>query len=369
MKFMEAMKPFFETGEGETMRNVRVVIWGLGAMGRGMARLLLEKTGVEIVGVCDRDPGLAGKPLFEFLKIDPAGHPEVVIRDDIHQVLSPRCCDVVLLATDSFLESAFDKIALCLEHQLNVISTAEEMAYPKAASPELADRLDRLARDRRVTCLGTGINPGFVLDTLILALTGTCASVRKIEARRVNDLSPFGRTVMEEQGVGLSGEEYRQRLSQGRLAGHVGFLQSMAMIADGLGVPIDRVEQTREPIVSKTTRQTPYAHVDPGQLAGIRQRGFGYVGDRLFVEMDHPQQILPHLEQVSTGDFITITGDPSINLAIVPEIPGGLGTIAMTVNMIPHVINARPGLKTMLDLPVPRAILGDMGRLIDWEEA
>ena len=349
------------------MRDVRVVIWGLGAMGSGMARLLLQKKGVRIVGVCDRNPELAGINLFEFLNI-PAIDQEVIIRDDIHQVLLPCCCDVVLLATDSFLAGAFDKIALCLENRLNVISTAEEMAYPKAASPELADRLDRLARKNKVTVLGTGINPGFILDTLILAMTGPCASVDSIQATRINDLSPFGRTVMEEQGVGLTEAQYHQRLAEGALAGHVGFQQSISMIADGLGVPIDRIDETREPILSKTMRETPYVRVEPGQLAGIRQRGMGYSGDKLFIEMDHPQQVLPHLENVSTGDFIRINGTPSIHLEIIPEIPGGIGTIAMAVNMIPMVINARPGLKTMLDLPVPRAILGDMSLLVDWEE-
>ncbi len=81
--------------------------------------------------------------------------------------------------------------------------------------------------------------------------------------------------------------------------------------------------------------------------------------------MIHPQQIEPEMVGQNTGDYVTIKGTPEVNLAITPEVEGGLGTIAMCVNMIPHVINANPGLKTMIDLPVPRAIMGDMRKMID----
>jgi 4-hydroxy-tetrahydrodipicolinate reductase len=84
------------------------------------------------------------------------------------------------------------------------------------------------------------------------------------------------------------------------------------------------------------------------------------VGGKVKIEMDHPQQIEPEQAGVKTGDYVIIKGTPSVNMINTPEIPGGIGTIAMLVNMIPHVINARPGLHTMISLPVPRAIMGDM---------
>lgn len=347
------------------MNNIKVVIWGFGAMGSGMARMLLKKEGVEIVGVCDRNAARAGKDMFEYLGVEQGSHPSVTISNEVEKVITEKCCDVALLATDSFVKNAFDRLKYCLEQKVNVISIAEEMAYPMAQSPELAAELDRIAKANGVTILGTGINPGFVLDYLILALTGPCETVGSIYAKRVNDLSPFGRAVMREQGVGITTDEFKSRMAEGSLAGHVGFPESIRMIADGLGVPIEKVEQTKDPIISSTERETPYAKVEPGNLAGVRQRGFGYADGKLFIEMDHPQQIQPGKENISTGDFIQIHGTPEINLQINPEIPGGIGTIAMAVNMIPHVINARPGLKTMLDLPVPRAIMGDMRKLIE----
>lgn len=349
------------------MNNIRVILWGFGAMGSGVAKMLLEKKGVDIVGVCDINEANVGRSMYECLGLEQGSRPDVTVQKDISKVVSTKCCDVAIVMTDSFVKNAFDKYIYCLEHQLNVVSIAEELAYPQAQNEELAVRLNKTAKDNGVSILGTGINPGFVLDYLVLALTGTCQNVESILAKRVNDLSPFGTTVMHEQGVGITKDEFDKRMAEDNLAGHVGFPESIRMVADGLGVKIDRIEQTKDPIISNTKRETPYAKVEPGNLAGVRQRGFGYCGDELFIEMDHPQQILPGTENLTTGDYITIKGTPNIDMQISPEIPGGIGTIAMCVNMIPHVINASPGLKTMLDLPVPRAIMGDMRDMLTKE--
>ncbi|OQB20499.1 MAG: dihydrodipicolinate reductase [Firmicutes bacterium ADurb.Bin182] len=347
------------------MENIKIAVWGFGAMGSGIASMLLKKTGAEIVGVCDIHPDRAGKDMYDILGIDRKGKAPLIIKSNIEEVIKEKSCDVAIIATDSYTKNAFPKIKFCLEKKVNVISTAEEMAFPKAQSPELAEEMDRIAKENGVTVLGTGINPGFVLDYLILALTGTCEAVEVIKASRVNDLSPFGHAVMEEQGVGISPEEFKKRIANNALAGHVGFPESIRMVAEGIGWDIEKIEQTKDPIISNTYRKTKYTEVKPGNLAGVRQRGFGYVDGTLKIEMDHPQQILPQTENIDTGDYITIKGNPAINLQIKPEIPGGTGTVAMCVNMIPHVINSRPGLKTMLDLPVPRAIMGDMRKLIE----
>ncbi len=341
--------------------NVKVVIWGFGAMGGGMAEVLLRKKGVEIVGVCDMHPARVGKSIFEVLGVDRAGRKDVVIQGDINKVISKGCADVALLATDSFTKKAFDKIKLILENKINVISTAEEMSYPKAGEPELAKKMDEIAKANGVSVLGTGINPGLIMDLLVILMTGACTDVEYIKAERVNSLSPFGPAVMEEQGVGLTVDEFNKQSASGHLAGHVGFNESVNMICDAIGWKLDKpVEQTMAPIVSKVLRKTKYAEVKPGNVAGCTMLGFGHVGGKMAVEMIHPQQIEPELEGTNTGDYVVIKGTPNINLANKPEVPGGIGTIAMCINMIPQVINAKPGLYTMIDLPVPRAIMGDM---------
>ena len=347
------------------MENVKILIWGFGAMGKGMAEMLSDKKGVEITGVCDLNPNIIGKSIFDLLNIEKGSKKDVLINNDIDYLLSNTETDLVLLATDSFTKKAYAKMVKVLEKGINVISTAEEMAFPKAQEPELAKKLDEIAKENGVTVLGTGINPGFIMDLLVVALTGTMKSVDFIEANRVNSLSPFGPAVMEEQGVGITVDQFNHGVETGTLAGHVGFAESIGMIAEALGVKLDGFEQQMKPIVTSVDRKSPYGEALKGNIAGVNMTGQGLVNGEVFINMKHPQQIEPEMEGTNTGDYINIKGVPEINMAITPEIDGGIGTIAMCVNMIPHVINSRPGLKTMLDLPVPRAILGDMRDLIE----
>lgn len=346
--------------------NVKVILWGFGAMGSGIADMLLNKKGVEIVGVCDTHPEKINKSIFDILGIEKGDRKEVIVSDKVEDIITDKAADIVLLATDSFVKGAYNKIIYCLEKGINVITTAEEMAYPQAQEPELAKELHRVAKENGVTVLGTGINPGLIMDLLVVTLTGACIDVESIKAERVNDLSPFGPAVMHEQGVGITVDEFNRRIEEDDLAGHVGFPESINMITDALGWKLsDEIKLTKAPIVSSVYRKAPYAEVQAGDVAGCNMKGYGYVDGELKIEMLHPQQVEPHLENVKTGDYITIKGTPDISMKITPEVPGGIGTIAMTVNMIPNVINSRPGLKTMIDLPVPRAIMGDMRELIE----
>jgi len=332
---------------------MRIVSWGLGAMGRGIAKNIIESKNMKLVGAIDINPELSGKDVGEFLNIGKIGV-EISNSKEVIEKVNP---DLVVIATSSFVSDVLPQIEYAVKNHANVVTIAEEMAYPFDSHKTEAEYLDSLAKRYGVTVLGTGVNPGFVLDTLIIALTGVCNRVDKIVARRINDLSPFGKTVMETQGVGTTPEEFEEGLKEGTIVGHIGFPQSIAMIARALGWNITKIEQERKPIISIVHRETPVVKVEPGMVAGCNHSAKAYIGDEVVIEMQHPQQIHPHLEGVETGDYIEIYGDPNINLAIKPEIPGGKATIAIATNMIPIVINAEPGLKTMADLPVPRSVL------------
>ncbi|MGB9679371.1 MAG: 2,4-diaminopentanoate dehydrogenase [Thermoanaerobacteraceae bacterium] len=343
------------------MENIKIISWGLGAMGSGIAKVVMSKKGMELVGAIDLDPNKVGKDINEILGTN---YKPVIISSNHEEVIKKGVADVVIIATSSFTEKVFPLIKFAVSQGINVITTAEEMSYPAAQHKDLAAEIDRIAKENNVTVLGTGINPGFVLDYLVIALTGVCTEVDSIKAARINDLSPFGKAVMDEQGVGLMPEEFNEGVKKGTVAGHIGFPESINMICDALGWKLSSVEETREPIISNTERETEYVKVKPGYVAGCKQIGYGKVDDQLKIYLEHPQQVLPLKENIETGDYIEIKGNPDIKLTIKPEIPGGIGTIAICVNMIPHVINAEPGLATMLDLPVPRAILGDARNMI-----
>ncbi len=338
------------------MKKFRVVQWGLGAMGSGMARLVLEKDGLELVGGIDMRPDYVGKDLGEVLG---AGRKlGVVVTNDPASVLDRAKVDLVVIATTSWTKEQLSDLKKILSAGINCISIAEEMAAPEAQSPELAAEIDALARKNGVSILGTGVNPGFVLDLLVVTLSGVCHQVERIEASRVNDLSPYGPTVMKTQGVGTTPEQFAAGVADGSIVGHVGFPESIRMISDALGLGVTRIEQTREPIISKVYRETPHVKVAPGMVAGCAHVAVGYAGEKPVVKLVHPQQIHPHLEGQGTGDYINIFGKPEIHMSTGPEIAGGIATMGVAVNMIPHVVAATPGLKSMVDLPVPAALMG-----------
>ncbi|NLX82246.1 MAG: NADP-binding protein [Clostridiales bacterium] len=341
------------------MRNVRVALWGFGAMGKGMAKLLLSRIGVEIVGVCDRYPTIVGKSIYELLEVDRAGRPDLLIVDDIDKALQNTPVDCCIVATDSFVKDVFPKIKQVVKQGVNVLTIAEEMSYPAAQEPELAAEMDRLAKAHKVSILGTGINPGLMMDLLAVCLSGAMTQVSHVRCERVNSLSPFGETVMHEQGIGISVEQFDQGVKDGSLAGHVGFHESAAMIAGALGMSYDSLKQQMLPIITDVDRKSPHGFAAKGHIAGVNMTAQAMDGDREIISLIHPQQIEPEQVGVDTGDYITLTGTPPIHMAVKPEVNGGLGTIAMACNCLPFVVAARPGLLTMLDLPVPRCVMGD----------
>jgi 4-hydroxy-tetrahydrodipicolinate reductase len=342
--------------------KLKVAVLGTGQMGSGIVRLLLRKQGVEIVGVYGRRADRAGVDVGEAIGLDEKMG--IALSADLPAMLSSTTPAVVIQATCSKVEQAADEIKIAVQRGANVISIAEEMAYPSYEAPGLAEEIHALAMQNKVTVLGTGINPGFVLDLLVICLTGVCYKVESITAKRVNDLSPYGPSVLQTQGVGITPEAFRNGVEDGSVVGHFGFPESISMIARALGWTIDKIEQTRDPIISKVHRETAFVKIKPGLTAGCTHTATGYMDGKPVIHLIHPQQVHPQLEEVQTGDYIEIKGEPGVKFASGPEIPGGIGTIALAVNMIPQVVTSLPGLKTMADLPAPAAIMGDIRQLI-----
>lgn len=337
--------------------SIRVLVLGTGEMGSGVARLVLQKRGLVLAGAFGRRAERAGMDVGRAIGLErDLGIP---LACDLSEVIEWSQPHVAIQTTCSTIEDAMEELTTLVRHGVHAISIAEEMAYPQYRSPSAAEELQRLAADNGVTVLGTGINPGFVLDTLVVTLTGVCADIESIRAVRVNDLSPYGPSVLESQGVGLTERAFLEGIEEGSVVGHIGFPESISLIAAAIGWEIERIEETRQPIVSRVPRETRFVTIQPGQTAGSLHKAVAYREGTAVIELVHPQQVLPELEGVDTGDTIEIRGRPNIRLSGSPELPGDIGTVAISVNVIPRVLSAAPGLHTMLDLPVSAAILGD----------
>ena len=329
---------------------IKVAVWGTGMMGQGLLGYILDRPeGIELVGAIDTDPAKQGMTVGTLIGRDC----DVRITSNSDAVLSLKP-DVVCVLTASNLREISAPVEAAIHAGANVIGIAETLSFPWTSDKAWAEKFDVLAKEHGVSILGTGINPGFVLDSLPIMLSSVGLRIERIEASRINDLSPFGPTVMQSQGVGTTVEQFEAGIADGSIVGHIGFHESIGLIGYALGWEIDEIVETREPIVSTVERSTPHVHVAPGNVAGCRHIARAYSKGELKIELVHPQQIHPHLEGIDTGDFIHVVGEPDIHLAITPEIPGGKGTYASIGNYIPLIGAAAPGIQTVVDMPLPR---------------
>jgi len=334
----------------EKDKVIRVIQYGVGSIGIKIVRELLKRSGFELVGAIDIAPEKAGRDVSELVGLsEPLS---LLVESDPAKVFASTEADVVVHTTGSHLPQIFSQLEGALRRRVNVVSTSEELVYPYRRHPELSSKLDQLARDRGVTILGTGVNPGFVMDTLALVLSSVCLEVKRVRVERVIDVAtrryPFQRKV----GAGMPPKKFSSMVDKGGI-GHVGLPESLYLIANGLGWTIEEINEETTPITAKTHLRTEHIEVSPGMVAGINQVMRGMIGGK---------EVLTLRFQASIGasnphDTIEIEGTPSLQVTIKGGIAGDAATVAMVINSIPRVIAAEPGLKTMLDLTLPHAAL------------
>lgn len=329
---------------------MKVVLYGVGAVGSLIATELLRRKGVEVVGAVDIAEEKVGKDLGDVIGL--GRHLGTAVSDDIDSVLSKVDADIVVHATSSFLKDVYSQIVAVMKNGVSVVSTCEELCYPYATDRRIVEEIDRLAKEHRVTVLGAGINPGFLMDTLVIVLTGVCQKINRIEVKRVMNATTRRAPFQKKIGAGLTVGEFEEKMRTKIITGHVGLEQSIMMIADALGWKLGGIQvNTVEPIIADKRTQTQAAKVEPGCVAGLRQTAMGMKHGKPVIVLDFQA----YVGATEEYDSITIDGTPAIHEKISPCIHGDIGTVAMIVNSIPKVLNAPPGLVTMKDLPIPSA--------------
>jgi hypothetical protein len=337
------------------VRKTRILLYGVGAVGSLIAKSLLEKDGLEIVGAIDVAKDKVGKDLGTVLGLD--RKLGLLVTDNLDSTISRIGADIAVHATSSFLKDTYPQIAPIIKHGINVVSTCEELSYPYIAHQGLAQEINKLAKKHDVTVLGTGINPGFLMDTLVITLTAVCQKIDKIEVVRVMNAGTRRVPFQKKVGAGLTVEEFREKMETGQITGHVGLQQSIMMIADALAWKLGntKIEEV-EPVIAKKYVQSKDIKVKAGEVAGLRQKAMGIMRGKEVIVLNFQAYIGAEEEY----DAITIEGMPNVRQKIQPCVHGDIGTVAMIANSIPKVINARAGLLTMKDLPIPSATTEDM---------
>jgi 4-hydroxy-tetrahydrodipicolinate reductase len=326
------------------LRPIRVVHYGLGAIGSGSARLTAMQRGLEVVGAIDLDPEKVGRDVGEVIGLgQPIGAP---VSSDAVALLRHAHPDIVIHATASLFHQVYPQILECVSARANVISTCEEMVYPFAKEPAASAELNRLAERSGVTVLGAGVNPGFVMDLLPIMLTAPCVDIKRVSITRVIDATDRRASIHQRIGAGLALDQFRDHVAQGKVR-HVGLAESIHMLADGLGWQLYRVTETIDPIIADEWVRTPYGTVAPGQVAGIRQNARGWMHGRDVLSLTWEQAIGSR----NTHDAIVIDGTPPIDLVINGGLGGEQAAAALILHTIPRVLAAPAGLTTVLAIP------------------
>ena len=333
------------------MEKIKVIIYGCGVMGRKIAEAIQNKSSLTIVGAVDIAPELTGLDLGELFENQVKTG--VQISDNPEKLLAETEADVAVLTTTSYLPDVKDQIFTCLKAGLNVVSTCEELSFPWKRHPQLAREIQAEAQRAGKTVVGTGINPGFLMDFLPLTLTSPCLKVNSIKVTRMMNSARRRLPFQKKVGTGLTPEEFQEKISQKIITGHVGLLESINMIAAGLHWELDEtVELPPEPVIADQPTSTGFGEIEPGKVIGLKSVAYATQNGRRVITLE----FYAYAGVTEEYDEIFVDGQPSIHEKIIGGVHGDIGTVAMTINTIPRTVEALPGLKVMSELPPPVAI-------------
>ena len=326
--------------------TIRVLIVGLGPIGASVAKQVITRKGFRLVGAVDVDPAKIGRDAGLIIGADTPLR--VKVTDNIGRTIKAVKPDVAVLCTSSSLRSVIGQFEEVLKHRVPIVTTTEEAAYPSRANRRLAGRLDAAARKAKVAVLGTGVNPGFTMDALPIALTAVCENVTSVEVLRVQDARVRRLPFQQKIGAGLTREQFASRVDAGTVR-HVGFTESIQMIADALNWKLDRITEDIEPKMADADVASDLLSVSAGQVCGIVQRGTGYVDGEPRIRL----RLEAYLGAPDSYESVLIEGTPRIHSRIDGGVHGDIATASMAVNSIPAVITAAPGFRTMRDMRLP----------------
>lgn len=319
---------------------------GLGVIGQEIARAALANDEVELIGAVDSSPRLAGRPLSDVVG-------QAVGSMKVHSSLAPavaRRKGVVLLhATGSRLPQVKDQLLEAMSLGLHVVSTCEELAFPWFNHPEIADTLEAAAQRAGVSIVGTGVNPGFVLDRLVATLGQVCGAVSHAKVSRTVDARTRREALQRKVGAGLSEDEFFSLVDQGRI-GHVGLVESAALCALGLGLDCDDYEEELTPVFADEDISGGAFLVKKGQVAGMHQVAVALDDGQERVRLE----LTIALGADDPGDVIELDADPKVKVLIPGGLPGDRATAHLVVNAAPRMTASQPGLLTVLELPAGR---------------
>lgn len=325
---------------------LRILHVGLGPLGKKLVADLYTRRLGEVVAALDVSSEIAGRKLGDLV---PESKSKTVVASSVDEIRDWSSIDAAVVATLSELDLCAPLFRDLLARGVSVVSTCEELCWPWLKHEKLAAELDLLARENRARLLGTGVNPGFLMDAFPAFATSISSSVARIEVIRRQDASirrlPFQRKI----GAGLEAGEFEREVVAGRIR-HVGLPESLHFLAEVLSIPIDRWEESIQPILAERRLESALGPIEPGRAAGVRQEAIGLAGQDVRIRLEFQAAIGledPH-------DRVVVHGEPPVDLMWRGGVHGDVATSAIVLNAIRPLLASAPGLHTMGTIPLVR---------------
>jgi 2,4-diaminopentanoate dehydrogenase len=325
---------------------IRALLYGLGPIGMMVGRQLATRDGFRIVGAVDVDPAKVGRDVAAIAGLE---RPlRVRVDPDARHAIRKSKPDIVVLCTASSMRGVIPQVEGVLKLKVPIVTTTEELSYPVRRNAALAKKIDAMAKRAKVAVLATGVNPGFVMDTLPIMLTAACERIESVTIHRIQDARTRRLPFQQKIGAGLSRDQFLREVARGSIR-HVGLAESISMIADALGWQLDGITESVMPKMADATVSSEFLAVDPGYVSGILQDAVGYRHGTPVISM----HMEAYLGAPESYDEVRVHGRPNLTLRIAGGVPGDIATASIVVNSIPRVLSSKPGLQTMKDLPLP----------------
>jgi 2,4-diaminopentanoate dehydrogenase len=329
---------------------VRVVLVGFGRANQAVLELALTRPWLEVVGIVVRSPARDGEPAADRVAGAPAA---LICSTDLAGTLRRTRPDVAIVATATHLRDVYPVLSVVAESGTPMICTAEDLAHIRREDPPPAADIIDLADRHGVAIVASGANPGFVLDVWPMTLTGLAWDVERLRARRIVDVSVFGPRVRRSLGIDLTADEFRAGIADGSVVGHAGFPESLRILAEAMGRPLERTTVVSEPLLADAPLILPDGSVvEPGRTVGADQRATGWYAGAPWLEIAMTLHVDPPSAGLVPTDEVDISGRHPLRVRVEPGCRALLSTGAMLVNGIPQALAAPPGVHRPGDLGI-----------------
>lgn len=338
------------------MDAVKVIVRGLGNVGRDAIRMISEKSTLTLVGAIDVDPAKVGVDSGELSGLPANG---VLVSNDTDAVLA-TAADVVLdysptLRDDQggFSPSA-EEICRSLRAKKNVITTIP-LYFLNATAPELYTKLDTCAKENGVTFLPTGLLPGAYASYIPMVLAGIMGHVDSVVVASGEDDQLNTSSWVTVFGYGADPATFpADRLKAGIVSYYVSAVYEMGA---RLGLTFDEVRSTHEVFTAPQDLHPVWGTVAKGTIYGHRFIMSGIVDGQAVVTLRYVHRICADVvPEPAIEEAIDIQGVPGLLhteiKGMMPFDNGYVTSVAPTVNVIPQVVAAAPGYRQAMDLPV-----------------